>query len=84
MTLFGNFPILLNCFQFVCVKNSVMFMTFVSCVGNGALSVRKQRVINPFDAALLDQLDGPVFMSPGVFTSHSTPASDEKVSVYSP
>ena len=46
--------------------------------------MRKQRVINPFDAALLDQLDGPVFMSPGVFTSHSTPASDEKVSVYSP
>ncbi|XP_061182933.1 protein aurora borealis-like [Saccostrea echinata] len=44
----------------------------------GSSSGRKQRVINPFDAALLEQLDGPVFMSPGVFTVQSTPSTDEK------
>jgi hypothetical protein len=44
--------------------------------------VRKQRVINPFDAALLDQLEGPMFMSPGVFTVQSTPSTDEKVIFY--
>lgn len=41
--------------------------------------MQKQKVVNPFDVALLDQLHGPVFMSPGVFTTQSTPSTDEKV-----
>lgn len=44
--------------------------------------MQKQKVVNPFDVALLDQLHGPVFMSPGVFTTQSTPSTDEKVRFY--
>lgn len=46
--------------------------------GTHHLLMQKQKVVNPFDVALLDQLHGPVFMSPGVFTTQSTPSTDEK------
>ncbi|KAK3103945.1 hypothetical protein FSP39_023117 [Pinctada imbricata] len=41
-------------------------------------SVKKKKVRNPFEAVLLEQLDGHVFMSPGVFSVQSTPSTDEK------